>query len=697
MPAASSAGPAILCSSVSRRAAAVSSVRRRLTSSARTRTALRADATVRDVSRFRLDWLLALLLTVGGELEILLGPSYDRNRLVSALVLPVATLPLAWRRRVPVLPVTAVAVALMAQGPLDGFLVGHAIAPIVAAAVALYSAGRHVAGPRGLAVAVAAALVIAASRVAFDPAVERAGDAVLTLIAVLLPLLVGRWVRGQVLLQRELESKADRLLRERERDARQAAEEERIRIATDLQAAIADGLRTIVRRAADLPGVLADHAEARAQLATLATTAREALADVRRVLGVLRHDGEPPRLAPAAAAQATSSLPAVEAADAPAPPPAVVGSRSPLRRGLPLSRRALDVLVVAVILVAAEVELAAVADESLVAALTAVAIAVPLFWRRAYPLPVAAAVLGSIAVQSALLDLDSFPFSDIAAVTCAAYAIGAHAERRAAIAGLVLAAAGAAVHAAVFYPDGVAPALLGGVVAPWTVGRVVRGQRLLTREGRQEAARIELARAREARAAVTAERMRVARELHDAVAHNLSVIAIQAAGADGIVERDPQRAAECAALIETVAREALAELDRLVGPATAPQPSLAGVDALAERTRAGGLPVDLQVEGDRDALPAGVDLAAYRIVQEALANTSKHARASRAWISIRYEPRAVEVEVRDDGRAGATSNGSGHGLIGMRERAALYGGTLDARHRPAGGFVVHARLPHSRP
>jgi signal transduction histidine kinase len=209
---------------------------------------------------------------------------------------------------------------------------------------------------------------------------------------------------------------------------------------------------------------------------------------------------------------------------------------------------------------------------------------------------------------------------------------------------------------------------------------------------------------------VTAERMRVARELHDAVAHNISVIAIQAGGADGIVERDPERALQSAELIAAVAREALAELGRLVGTppdadafgAGLTPPSLAHVDALAARARDAGQPVELRVEGEPAALPGGVELAAYRIVQEALTNASKYAAGARAQVVVRYERHAVEVEIADEGgapapaaagRAGGGDSGLGHGLIGIRERVALYGGTVDAGRRPSGGFRVHARLP----
>ncbi len=665
------------------------------------------------------DVSLALVLTVAGVLEVLLGPTPDDGRWVSALVLPFATLPLAWRRELPLLPVTAVAAALAIQAPLDGFLVGHAVTPLIALAIALYSAGRHAGAATALAGALSAGAVIAATRIAFDPGVENLGDAVMTLVVVPLPLLLGRWVRGQVLLQRELRERSERLERERERDARRAAEDERMRIATDLQAAVAKGLGAVVHRAQELPGRLAagDHAAAHALLASIACTAREALGDVRRVLGVLRHDGQPPRLAPPVAdpfavPDAGPDTVAHAATDAgpaePAPP------ERDRRWWLPLGARAapwLDRLLVAALFVGAEIELALVAPagDRVVAALIAVPIVIPLLWRRLRPVPVALAVLGAIAVQSAAVGLDAFPVADTFALICASYAIGAHLERRAAVAGLGLVALGVGAHAAVFYPEAVAAALLGGAAFPWTVGITLRSQRRLTDERHGEAARIERVRAREAQAAVTSERMRVARELHDAVAHSISVIAIQAGGADGIVERDPARAAQVATLIETVGRDALAELGRLLDPlggdgadagAPAPPPGLARVDALAERARGAGLPVDLHVEGDRAALPAGVDLAAFRIVQEALANTSQHAGAARAWVVVRYGERAVEVEVADDGRGAnggrAARDGRGHGLAGMRERVALYGGTLDVGRRPSGGFRVRARLPIGR-
>jgi signal transduction histidine kinase len=684
---------------------------------------------IRAIVRRRGDLLLAVALTLVGELEILLGAG--DGRLVRALALPVATLPLARRRDEPLLALLAVVASLLVQVLLgDYFDAGGPATTLVAMVIALYSAGRHIAGPRALVGAVTAAAILAATRIAFDPEVDDVGAAALTVMAVALPLLVGRWANGQERLHRELETTARRRERERERDARDAAEEERMRIAADLQAAVADRLGGVVEQAGRLRGRLAagDAAPARELLASIAGSAREALADVRRVLGILRRDDGAPPLAPPTAAPAAapptaapgvappsaapgvappSAAPAASSRAATAAPPSDAAAPSlPAARERVSSRRRaaalppawLDRLLVAALVAGAQLELllTAPSDDRAFAALTGLLMPIPLLWRRRHPIPAALAVLAVVGLQSAVLQLDSFPVSDVAALVCSTYAIGAFAPRRHAIAGLALFALADAAHAAAFYSAAVPIALFGGALVPWTAGRIVRGQRQLVSEAHEQAIQVERARERDARAAVIAERMRVARELHDAVAHNISVIAIQAAGADGVLERDPDRAAECGALIEEVGREAVAELRRLTGAAPASPPSLARVDALAQRTRDGGLPVDLRVEGDPGRLGAGVDLAAFRIVQEALANASKHAGAAHAWVVVRYDQRAVEVEIGDDGRgptAPTNGHGAGHGLVGMRERVALYGGTLDVGRRPGGGFAVRARLP----
>jgi signal transduction histidine kinase len=206
-----------------------------------------------------------------------------------------------------------------------------------------------------------------------------------------------------------------------------------------------------------------------------------------------------------------------------------------------------------------------------------------------------------------------------------------------------------------------------------------------------------------ARRAVGEEQARMARELHDVIAHSVSTIVVQAAAADDVFDSRPDQARAALRSIERAGRDALDELRRLLGavrPGTAadpsdPQPGLDRLDELAEPLRAGGLKVVVRREGPATTLPAGVELSAYRIVQEALTNTVRHARATRAVVTVRYGADAVELDVRDDGRAspGGAANGGGLGLTGMRERASLLGGTLDAGPLPGGGYRVHARLP----
>ncbi len=205
------------------------------------------------------------------------------------------------------------------------------------------------------------------------------------------------------------------------------------------------------------------------------------------------------------------------------------------------------------------------------------------------------------------------------------------------------------------------------------------------------------------REAVAAERAAIARELHDVVAHHMSVMVVQAGAARAVGASDPAAAAEALRQIEASGRTGLAEMRRLLevlkaeenGDGREPQPGLARLDELLDAMRASGLPVEAVVEGARRPLPPGVDLSAYRIVQEALTNALRHAGGASARVVVRYEPDALELEIADDG-PGPTEDpeaSGGHGLIGMRERVQLFGGELDAGPRPGGGFLVRARLP----
>ncbi len=242
------------------------------------------------------------------------------------------------------------------------------------------------------------------------------------------------------------------------------------------------------------------------------------------------------------------------------------------------------------------------------------------------------------------------------------------------------------------------------VAATWLLGHYVRTRRLYTGELERKNRELEQAQHELARRAVVEERLRIARELHDVVAHALSVIAVQAGAGRMIGEDSPSTAREALASIETASRAALGEMRRLlmvlrsdegeVEPLV-PSPGLSELEGLVAATVRSGVPVEVRIEGDRVALPAGVDLAAYRIVQEALTNVRKHAHASRASVVISYDPGELGIEVVDDG-VGPCGNGrlgAAHGLVGMRERAALYGGTLEAGPGLDGGFRVTARIP----
>ena len=228
-----------------------------------------------------------------------------------------------------------------------------------------------------------------------------------------------------------------------------------------------------------------------------------------------------------------------------------------------------------------------------------------------------------------------------------------------------------------------------------------RAQRLAAVEVRASALEHELH--REAELAAADERARIARELHDVVAHGLSLMVVQAEAAEEMLTRSPAAAVAPVRRVQETGREALGEMRRLLGvlraadgqggaPATAPQPSLRRLPDLVREAADVGLRVEIVTDGVPADLPLGVELAAYRIVQEALTNTRRHAHASRAKIHLRYEPAALRVEVTDDGR-GPGGGRPGHGLIGMRERVALYGGTLEAGPGPDGGFRVAAVLP----
>jgi signal transduction histidine kinase len=228
----------------------------------------------------------------------------------------------------------------------------------------------------------------------------------------------------------------------------------------------------------------------------------------------------------------------------------------------------------------------------------------------------------------------------------------------------------------------------------WTAGWLIRRRAAQLERAYAESGRL-------AQDAVIEERARIARELHDIVAHSVSIIAVQAGAAEGLLDSDPALARQHMSAVRRTARETMAEMRRLLNVLReddaphAPQPGLARLDDLLSEVRAAGIPVELVEEGDRPPLGPGVDLVAYRVVQESLTNVRKHAGAVPTRVLLRYRPDRIAVDVSNSpGEHPAAANGAGgHGLIGMRERVVLFGGTFDAAARDDGGFRVHADLP----
>jgi signal transduction histidine kinase len=336
--------------------------------------------------------------------------------------------------------------------------------------------------------------------------------------------------------------------------------------------------------------------------------------------------------------------------------------------------------------------------------LAVVAIVTPLFFRRRFPfgapIAVGAAVGLTAFVDERLVPKDFIPFL---AGCAAVFLVGLLRDRRLAIAGIVLAIG---VEALVAYRDPlknlsafIATCIVFGLIwtAAFTLGRKFEE----ADEAKKRAAQAEREREERALTAVTEERARIARELHDVVGHSVSVMTVQASAVRRLLRPEQAREREALLIVERTGREALAEMRRMVGvlrrpeegPALAPQPSLEHVGRLVEQAREAGLSVELRVEGDPQPLPAGVDLTAYRLVQEGLTNALKHARAERAQVVVRYGDGDLEVTVSDDGRGAGSGDGGGHGLVGMRERVAVFGGELEAGPRAEGGYRLRAKLP----
>jgi signal transduction histidine kinase len=413
----------------------------------------------------------------------------------------------------------------------------------------------------------------------------------------------------------------------------------------------------------------------------------------------------------------------------------VAGVRDLARRALDWQRRhptATDAVVAVLFtvagLVAVLVNLAAARDLDIwleqpptaTVVVTTLAVTLPLAWRRRFPLSAASAVTVAFVVDRILLEPVE-PFVTVYAVWLGLYSAVVHGRRgrRAPVLALTVGLLLGEVVRELFVvgpQTALRPATKGflllyqGVVIalPCLLGVAIRSLRERERELAARATELQREREEKARRAVFEERVRIARELHDVVAHHVSVMGIQAGAARRVLDRHPEKATGVLSSIEASSRQAVAELHRLLGflrrsgeaDQLGPQPGLAQLQDLVAQVARGELTVDLSVEGDPRPLPPMLDVSAYRIIQEALTNSLKHSGGAAAAVRVRYLPASLELEVLDDGRAGSRRHADGvggQGLIGMRERASLHGGRLSVGPRPGGGFTVRASFPLNGP
>jgi signal transduction histidine kinase len=335
----------------------------------------------------------------------------------------------------------------------------------------------------------------------------------------------------------------------------------------------------------------------------------------------------------------------------------------------------------------------------------AVASCVPLIWRRRWP-RVVFAVIAVVAFAQWLAGI-TIAVHNIT-VMVAMYTIAAQCAFRWALAAGLVVELGAAMAVYSIWCDqhsrtgwNVMGPLSISIGAVWLCGLYINTRRKYTRSLEERAERLVRERDAEVQVAAAAERARIAREMHDVIAHSVSVMVVQADGAAYTVGSDPQRARRAMEAIGSTGRQALMEMRRMLGvlreggdAALAPQPGVEQLSELIEQIRSAGLPVDLSIHGVPVELAAGLQLTVYRIVQEALTNARKHAGSwATAQVGLYYGDQAIEIRIRDDGRGATIGDGRGHGLVGMRERAAVYGGSVRAEPAAGGGFQVIAWLP----
>ena len=370
--------------------------------------------------------------------------------------------------------------------------------------------------------------------------------------------------------------------------------------------------------------------------------------------------------------------------------------------------RSIDATMAGGLTIAAIVEVSVEGYGPFVAACAAV-VCMALNWRRSYPISVIAvgASVWSIPIMVGLVPSEAVT-TPLAAHLIAVYSIARHASTGRALLGAGIAAAGSIASDLRLAHPSVSDFGFTVILISWPLfaGYALRGRALANAALAQRAELLEVQRDAQAREAVDQERARIARELHDVIAHGVGVMVVQAGAAEEVIKTHPDDAETALRAIRQTGREAMGDLRRLLAvlrdtpddSRVTPSPGVAHLPALLDQVRAAGLRVELRTSGDPAELPAVVDLTAFRVMQEALTNVVKHAGPAQAIVRLDFRADEIRVEVSDNGRGGASpGDGGGHGLTGMGERVALCGGTLEAGPRDVGGYRVAARIPIAAP
>lgn len=629
--------------------------------------------------------------------------------LLDVVLVLLGSLPIAWRRRRPTAVLVVVGGTMLVAAVVGLPTTGFALIVALYTYAALTSRDDAV-----LTLAIVGALTVVALVLA----------GAVRYVPVNLVIFVTAWVLGnrqRVLRQRtaELERRAAALERERTSAATLAGARERARIAQELHDVVAHGVTGMLAQATAAERLIAADPE-RAGLALLEAerAGRSSLTELRRLLGLLRVVPAPRRLPMGAGAAAVGDLTAPDNPLAPQRTPALQHSpaprRPPSRLRPRLSPRDVDrILVLALVAIdlsllwlipPAESGIPGYHGPSVLAALVLAAAPVPLLWRRQAPV---AALVGTTMLGIATV-LVPAP-TQLLAPLIALYTVGARCARAVSVGSLAAVAALSVAIAGTVDGFGAVPHTLVVLGTAWLLGDAQRARETHALALAERTGALVADRERLAELAVVEERTAIARELHDVVAHSIGVMVVQAAAARRVLPTDPVRATGAAHLVGETGRETLGELRRLLGllreegagPALAPQPGVADLADLVAQHAGSPLRVTVHVTGEPRPLPPGLDLSAYRIVQESLTNALRHAGPANVEIRLQWEPDCLRLTVADDGRGpllpvGAGAPG-GHGLRGMRERAALVGGDLVTGSRPGGGFLVTATLPLETP